>query len=84
MMKLRKCIVVAAALLLAAPQVGALEAEPTPAQVFGKFSDAEIAKRVDAAIAQVIARPEAAGLSVAVARGDKIVVSAVRALPSWR
>jgi CubicO group peptidase (beta-lactamase class C family) len=60
--------------LLAAPQVGALEAEPTPAQVFGKFSDAEIAKRVDAAIAQVIARPEAAGLSVAVARGDKIVV----------
>jgi D-alanyl-D-alanine carboxypeptidase len=69
-----KSIALAAALLLAAPQARAQEAEPQAGVVFARLSDAEIARRVDAALAQVIARPEAAGLSVAVARGDKIIV----------
>jgi CubicO group peptidase (beta-lactamase class C family) len=64
----------AAALLFAAPQVHAQASQAQAAAVFAKLSDAEIARRVDAAIAQVVARPEAAGLSVAVARGDKVIV----------
>jgi CubicO group peptidase (beta-lactamase class C family) len=78
---MRKSIVLAAALLaatvpahaqVAAP--AAAQTAPNPAQVFARLSDAEIKARVEAAIAQVTARPEAVGLSVAVARGDKIIV----------
>lgn len=69
----RKSIALAAALLLAASPAQAQDAQPQPAAVFAKLSDAEAARRIEAAIGQVVARPEAAGLSVAVARGDKIV-----------
>ena len=73
-MMMRKSIALAAALLIAAPQARAQDAQPQPAQVLAKLSDAEVTRRVDAAIAQVLARPETAGLSVAVARGDRIIV----------
>ena len=63
---------IAAALLLAAP-VHAQGSKAEFATVFTKLGDAEIARRVEAAIERVVARPEAAGLSVAVARGDKII-----------
>jgi len=68
-----KSLAFAAALLLAAPQAHAQEAQPQPAAAFAKLSDADVARRIEAVIAQVVARPEAAGLSVAVARGDRII-----------
>ena len=71
---MRKSIALAAALLLATPQVHAQGSQAEAAAVFQKLSDTEITRRVDVAIAQVLARPEAAGLSVAVARGDRIIV----------
>jgi CubicO group peptidase (beta-lactamase class C family) len=65
-------IIAAAALPLAA--VPALAQDANPAQTFARLSDAELVKRVNAAIEQVVARPEAAGLSIAVARGDRIIL----------
>jgi D-alanyl-D-alanine carboxypeptidase len=55
--------------------VAAAAASPAQAQV-AELSQAEIAERVRAAVEQVIARPDAVGLSVAVARGDEIIVDA--------
>ncbi|MGZ3196494.1 MAG: serine hydrolase [Croceibacterium sp.] len=71
---MRKSIALATVLAIASPQAHAQEASPPAAQVFAHLSNADVARRVDAAIAQVVARPEAAGLSIAVARGDRIIV----------
>src|SRR5690348_14777682 len=66
--------VAVAALIVAAPAM-AQEAAPAPqAQVFAKLSDAEVARRVQAAVDRYKARPEFAALSVAVARGDHLIV----------
>jgi D-alanyl-D-alanine carboxypeptidase len=73
-MVLRKAMTVLAAFALALPVAPAPAQDANPAQVFAQLSDAELTRRVDAAIAQVVARSEAAGISVAVARGDRIVV----------
>jgi CubicO group peptidase (beta-lactamase class C family) len=66
--------VTVAALIVAAPAM-AQEAAPAPqAQVFAKLSDAEAIHRVEAVIDEMKARPEFVGLSVAVARGDRVLV----------
>jgi CubicO group peptidase (beta-lactamase class C family) len=49
-------------------------AQPAQEQVFGKLSDAEVARRVQAVVDRYKARPEFAALSVAVARGDRLIV----------
>jgi CubicO group peptidase (beta-lactamase class C family) len=51
----------------------AAEAVPGTA-VFASLSDAEIARRVQMAVRRYEARPEFVGLSVAVARGDHLIV----------
>lgn len=73
-MIVRTSIALAAALVLAAPQAHAQDAQSQPAQVLAKLSDAEIARRVDAVIDRFRSRPEFVGLSVAVARGDQMVI----------
>lgn len=66
--------VAVAAPIVAAPAM-AQEAAPAPqAQVFAKLNDAEAIRRVDGVIAEIEARPEFVGLSVAVARGDRLLV----------
>lgn len=48
---------------------------PSPeAQVFARLSDAEVAARVQAVIDEFSTHPEFVGLSVAVARGDQLIV----------
>lgn len=65
------------ALVAAAPQAQAQEpAAPVPeAQVFARLSDAEVERRVDAVIDEIATHPEFVGLSVAVARGDQMIVN---------
>lgn len=46
----------------------------TPAAIFARLSDAQIASRVQAVVDGVRTRPEFVGLSVAVARGDRLIV----------
>ncbi|MBT2134349.1 beta-lactamase family protein [Croceibacterium sp. LX-88] len=56
-------------------RVQAQQAAPSPeAQVFARLSDAEVERRVGAVIDEVRTRPEFVGLSVAVARGDDLIV----------
>lgn len=64
---------VAAALLLAAPVANAREA-PAQANAFAELSDADAAERVQAVIDEVKTRPGFVGVSIAVARGDRIIV----------
>ncbi|MBO9519054.1 MAG: beta-lactamase family protein [Porphyrobacter sp.] len=53
----------------------AQQAAPSPeAQVFARLSDAEVERRVGAVIDEIMTNPEFVGLSVAVARGDRLVV----------
>jgi CubicO group peptidase (beta-lactamase class C family) len=66
--------VAAAALVVAAPAMAQEAGSAPQAQVFAKLSDAEAIKRIDAVIAEIKARPEFVGLSVAVARGDRLLV----------
>jgi D-alanyl-D-alanine carboxypeptidase len=64
------------AFVAAAPQTQAQEqAAPLPeAQVFARLSDAEVERRVGAVIDEIATHPEFVGLSVAVARGDQMIV----------
>lgn len=78
---MRKSIRLAVATLLiaASPAVaqGAAQASATTskaAQVFADLSDAEVARRVQAVIDEIETRPEFVGLSVAVARGDHVII----------
>ena len=70
----------AAALIVAAPtfarpaQQPAASAAGNDAKIFAGLSDAEVARRVQAAVKRYEARPEFVGLSVAVARGDHLIV----------
>lgn len=73
-MILRKALTVLAAMALLLPVAPVPAQDANPAQAFAQLGDAELVRRVDAAIAQVASRPEAAGLSVAVARGDRILL----------
>jgi CubicO group peptidase (beta-lactamase class C family) len=51
------------------------QAAPSPgAQVFARLSDAEVERRVGAVIDEIATHPEFVGLSVAVARGDHLIV----------
>jgi CubicO group peptidase (beta-lactamase class C family) len=51
------------------------QAAPSPeAQIFSRLSDAEVERRVAAVLDQFQGRPEFVGLSVAVARGDDLIV----------
>jgi CubicO group peptidase (beta-lactamase class C family) len=72
-MRIARFAAVALALAVAAPAIAQEAAAVPQAQVFAKLGDTEAARRIEAAIAQVVARPETAGLSVAVARGDRII-----------
>ena len=67
-------LVTAPPLQAQSPAAAAVAAPPEAATVFGSLSEAEIARRVDAAIARVRARPEFVGVSVAVARGDRMIL----------
>jgi CubicO group peptidase (beta-lactamase class C family) len=60
------------ALTIAAALVVAVPAQAQQA----RLSNAEIAGRVQAVVERIVARPEAVGLSVAVAVGDEIIVDA--------
>jgi len=64
------------AFVAAAPQTQAQEqAAPLPeAQVFARLTDAEVEGRVGAVIDEIATHPEFVGLSVAVARGDHLIV----------
>jgi CubicO group peptidase (beta-lactamase class C family) len=75
-MNFRKSLILlaAAALFAGATPVAAQDAHALQAEVFTHLSDAEVASRVQGVIDLAVARPEAAGLSVAVARGDHILV----------
>jgi CubicO group peptidase (beta-lactamase class C family) len=64
----------AASLAAASPGMAQVAAQPAQEQVFGKLSDAEVARRVQAVVDRYKARPEFAALSVAVARGDRLIV----------
>jgi CubicO group peptidase (beta-lactamase class C family) len=66
----------ATAFVAAAPHAQAQEqAAPLPAaQVFAGLSDAEVERRVGAVIDEIATHPEFVGLSVAVARGDELIV----------
>lgn len=48
--------------------------QESPAAIFARLSDAQIASRVQAVIDEVTTHPEFVGLSVAVARGDHMIV----------
>lgn len=61
-------------LLVAVSPAAAKDSAAPQAQVFAKLSDAEIAKRVRGVIDQLKRRPEFVGLSIAVARGDHLIV----------
>ncbi|MXO59542.1 serine hydrolase [Altererythrobacter salegens] len=55
--------------------VAALLAASAPAHAeFSQLSDAEIAARVQTVVEQVMARPEAVGLSIAVAKDDHVII----------
>jgi CubicO group peptidase (beta-lactamase class C family) len=63
------------ALLASAAPAMAREAVPaSQAQVFAQLSDVEVARRVQAVVDEIRARPEFVGLSVAVARGDRVII----------
>jgi D-alanyl-D-alanine carboxypeptidase len=64
------------AFVAAAPQAQTQEqAAPLPeAQVFAQLTDAEVKGRVGAVIDEIATHPEFVGLSVAVARGDRLIV----------
>lgn len=81
MIKFSAAVVVpfAAALVLAGPVASQTPAptavrHETPAAIFARLTGAQIASRVQAVIDQVKTRPEFVGLSVAVARGDRVIV----------
>lgn len=58
-----------------APAGAAAAAGPeSPAAVFARLSDAQIASRVQAVVDEIATHPEFVGLSVAVARGDRLIV----------
>ena len=73
-MIVRRSLALAFALLLAPAQVLAQDAAPAQAQVFAQLSGADVNKRVQAIIDLLKTRPAFVGLSVAVARGDRIIV----------
>jgi CubicO group peptidase (beta-lactamase class C family) len=62
--------------IAAAPQTQAQEkaAPSLQAQVFAGLSDAEVERRVGAVIDEIATHPEFVGLSVAVARGDDLIL----------
>jgi CubicO group peptidase (beta-lactamase class C family) len=62
-----------AALLLAGP-APAQEAATSRAQILAGLTEAEIARRVQTVLDSLEGRPEFVGLSVAVARGDQVIV----------
>jgi CubicO group peptidase (beta-lactamase class C family) len=62
-----------AALLLAGP-APAQEAATSGAQILAGLTEAEIARRVQTVLDSLEGRPEFVGLSVAVARGDQVIV----------
>ena len=62
-----------AALLLAGP-AQAQEAATSGAQILAGLTEAEIARRVQTVLDPLAGRPEFVGLSVAVARGDQVIV----------
>src|SRR5690606_41464763 len=64
----------AAAFVVAAPPTHAQEGARPEAEVFAKLSDSEVERRVDAVIDEIATHPEFVGLSVAVARGDRLIV----------
>ena len=66
--------ILAPALVVAATQTQAQEDARPEAQVFAKLSDSEVERRVDAVIDEIATHPEFVGLSVAVARGDRLIV----------
>jgi CubicO group peptidase (beta-lactamase class C family) len=72
--------VAVAALIVASPtlaqsaQQQMTSAAANDAKFYAKLSDADVAKRVQAVIDRYEARPEFVGLSVAVARGDHLIV----------
>lgn len=55
-------------------QAQAQEGARPEAQVFAKLSDIEVERRVGAVIDEIATHPEFVGLSVAVARGDELIV----------
>jgi CubicO group peptidase (beta-lactamase class C family) len=79
-MRFGSLIAVAVALIVAAPtfaqpaQLPATSATGNSVQFYAGLSDAAVAKRVQAVIDRYKARPEFVGLSVAVARGDRVIV----------
>lgn len=64
----------APALVVLATQTQAQEGVRPEAQVFAKLSDIEVERRVGAVIDEIATHPEFVGLSVAVARGDELIV----------
>ncbi len=64
------------AFVAATPQTRAQEkaAPSLEAQVFAGLSDAEVERRVGAVVDEIATHPEFVGLSVAVARGDQLIV----------
>jgi len=66
--------ILAPALVIATTQAQAQEGARPQAQVFAKLSDIEVERRVGAVIDKIATHPEFVGLSVAVARGDNLIV----------
>ena len=64
----------APALAVAATQTQAQDGVRPEAQVFARLTDAEVERRVGAVIDEIATHPEFVGLSVAVARGDQLIV----------
>lgn len=65
---------VATAFVVATPQTQAQESGRPEAQVFARLTDDEVGRRVGAVIDEIATHPEFVGLSVAVARGDELIV----------
>jgi CubicO group peptidase (beta-lactamase class C family) len=64
----------APALLVATTPTQAQESATPGAQVFARLTDAEVERRVDAVVDELATHPEFVGLSVAVARGNRLIV----------
>ena len=62
------------ALIVAATQTQAQEGAKPEAQAFAKLGDIDVERRVGAVIDEITTHPEFVGLSVAVARGDRMIV----------
>jgi CubicO group peptidase (beta-lactamase class C family) len=70
----RKAIGAATALALMAPLFPAHAQAPDPVQLFAKLSDSEVVRRVNTLVERLKLRPEFVGLSIAVARGDHVIL----------